>query len=663
VLLRRLLAKRQTRQRAVLSTIVALAIVLGALALWIQALDTTLQTVVYDKALQVSPARVKNQITIVAVDEPTVKSSDVYPLPRRMYADLITALKPMNPTSIAFDISFYDKSPSAQDDALLAAAIKDAGNVFLAMQGIGDGTLGDHVTKFATINLPIPEFTAAAAGVGSVNITPDPDSRVRDAQTIIEGPDGKRYYALPLVAAAKQLRADLTKAHVEGDRLIIPAPLGERALPLNQRGGTAVYYASAPATPTFQQQQPCKIAGEFCVVSMRDVLAGKVGKDLITGRTVFVGFHSVSAIPDYYAVPNSEPGQTMFGVEIWANTAQSIFTNRYPVLKQGFLTTVLQMLLMVAIGVYLVARRHLRGFLYGLGLMVAYVLGGYLLFNAQTGGEVGSGPVEVPSIGYVIPSAFWWVIALGYLLVEERTAVTRTQSTFGRFVTPSVARTILEKEEAGELGLGGEERAVTVLFGDIRGFTTMSEGMTPSILLGHLNRYFDGMVEVVNRFDGTVNKYNGDNIMVIWNAPIEVPDHARKAVQCALEMQKWIQSERAKGGPDVSFGFGINSGSVVAGFLGAKGRMEYTVIGDTANVASRLTSSDIARRDQVACSAETLAALGDDVESVDLGAIAVKGRGEAVRCFQINRVGDIVNPNPAPPPESQVTKAAVAGYH
>src|SRR5207249_9325201 len=159
------------------------------------------------------------------------------------------------------------------------------------------------------------------------------------------------------------------------------------------------------------------------------------------------------------------------------------------------------------------------------------------------------GPVGVPSIGYVIPSAFWWVIALGYVLVEERRAVARTQSTFGRFVTPSVARTILEKEEAGQLGLGGEERTVTVLFGDIRGFTTMSEGMTPATLLEHLNRYFDGMVEVVNRYEGTVNKYNGDNIMVIWNAPIEVKDHARKAVECALEMQKWIQSEREKGGP------------------------------------------------------------------------------------------------------------------
>lgn len=661
-MLARLLAKRQTRQRAVVAALAIVAVLLGVGLQLTEALDTTLQTAFYDKALDLSPAKVKNQITIVAIDDATITTAGVYPLPRRMYADLITALKPLSPTSIAFDVSFYDRSPSAEDDALLAAAIKDAGNVYLAMQGVGDGQLGDHVTKYTQIQLPIPALMSVAAGVGSVNVTPDPDSRVRDSQMVIEDVAGNRYYALPLVAAAKQLRADLTKARVTGGTLAVPAPLGERDLPINRRGGMSIYYAAPPATSTAEQHGFCQIPGEFCVVSMKDVIAGRIPKELITGRTVLIGFHSASAIPDSYAVPNST-GQKMFGVEIWANTAQAIFTNRFPVLKQGFLTTLFWILLITLAGMLLIVRWRLVGFLAAVGVLLLYVVASYVLFSVQTSGDIGNGPVEVPSIGYVVPSAFWWVLALAYLVVEERNAVNRTQTTFGRFVTPSVARTILEKEEAGQLGLGGEDRQVTVLFGDIRGFTTMSEGMTPADLLGHLNRYFDGMVEVVNRFDGTVNKYNGDNIMVIWNAPLEVPDHAKQAVECAIEMQKWIQSERAKGGPDVSFGFGINTGHVVAGFLGAKGRMEYTVIGDTANVASRLTSSDIARRDQVACSAETLATLGDDVETVDLGAIAVKGRAEPVRCFQINRVGSYTNPNPAPAPDIQVTRAAVAGYH
>src|SRR5438132_8950349 len=126
------------------------------------------------------------------------------------------------------------------------------------------------------------------------------------------------------------------------------------------------------------------------------------------------------------------------------------------------------------------------------------------------------------------------------------------------------------------------------------------------------------MGDSVNPDEGTVNAFNGDNIMVLWGAPLGVRDQARKAVECALAMQRWIVAEREKGGLDVSFGFGINTGPVVAGFLGAKGRMEYTVIGDSANVASRLTAADIARRDQVVVSGETLAELGDDVEAIDL---------------------------------------------
>src|SRR5258708_13008032 len=163
----------------------------------------------------------------------------------------------------------------------------------------------------------------------------------------------------------------------------------------------------------------------------------------------------------------------------------------------------------------------------------------------------------------------------------------------------------MDIEESGKLALGGEEKRVTVLFGDIRGFTTLWEGRRPGGVLDTLNRYFEGIVNVVNRYEGTVNKYNGDNIMVLWGAPLPVVDQARKAVQAALEIQRWIVSERGQGGPDVSFGFGINTGPVGAGFLGALGRMEYTVIGHTATVASRLTSDDIARPPPGAVAAAT----------------------------------------------------------
>jgi adenylate cyclase len=649
--------KRHTRQRLVVAGLALVALAIGALLLRMELFDTSLQSIVYDKAIDIGNPPLANQVTIIALDDQTVDQYR-YPLPHQAYTDLLRALKPLNASVIAFDVAFYDAAQNPEDDRALAAAIKDAGNVLLAMQGSGKVTLGDHTERYPVIQLPIPVLRNAAAGVGTVNIHPDPDGRVRYAQLRIEGPDGTTYYSLPLVAAARKVRADLANAERTGDIFTVHAPLGDRVIPIDRRGGMSIYYAAPPAP----EPSDCTNKDLFCVVSMKDVINGAVSRELITGRAVFIGAHTIRAVPDSYPVPNSS-GDSMFGVEIWANAAQSILTNRYPVLKQSDSATLGQLLVLTLAGLLLVLRWRLYGFIGALALLVLYVVGAYVLFSLQTQGPIGAGPVEVPSIAYVIPAVFWWIILLGYLLVEEQITVARTRVTFGRFVTPSVARTIMDREEAGKLALGGEEKRVTVLFGDVRGFTTISEGLAPGILLGHLNRYFDGMVDIVNRYEGTVNKFNGDNIMVLWGAPLEVKDEARKAVECALEMQRWIVSEREKGGPDVSFGFGINTGPVVAGFLGAKGRMEYTVIGDSANVASRLTAADIARRDQVVVSGATLGEIGDDVEAVDLGAVLVKGRAEPVPCWQINRLGHVATPKPAPAPDVPLGRAVVAGYH
>ena len=654
-------ARRQFRQRAVITALCALAIALSSLLTVSRFFDPNMQAAVYDFFITNNPGKLSNQITIVAIDEATVDQYGRWPVPRQAYADMLKALRPHRPSVVAFDVSFFDRSDRESDDLALAAAIKESGNVILAMQGRGSGVGEGGTTRFSDAELPLQLFREVALATGTVNVYPDNDGRVRTAQMVIDTPQG-RHYSLPLVAAARHVRADLAKAELGGDRLTVPAPLAPRVIPLDQGGGTLVYFAAPPATDVKESGSQCPTTGEFCVVSLKAVVEGTVPARLLQNRLILVGAHSIASVPDDYPVPNSA-ARKMYGVEIWANTAASILTNRYPVKDQGTLSTLLQAALVIVGGVILVARFRLFGFLGALGLLIVYSIAQFGWFSIQTGGAVGSGPVPVASLGYLFPAVFWWVIALGYILIEEQLALASTQTTFGRFVTPSVARTIMEREETGRLALGGEEKRVTVLFGDIRGFTTMSEGMGPGTLLNTLNQYFDGMVDIVNRYEGTVNKYNGDNIMVIWGAPLEVQDQARKAVECALELQRFIVAERAKGGPEVSFGFGINTGPVVAGFLGAKGRMEYTVIGDTANVASRLTSSDIARRDQVAVSGVTLAELGDDVKAVDLGAISVKGRAEPVACYQIDRLGAIASPNPAPAPERPIGQAAVAGYH
>lgn len=254
-------SKRHTRQRLVVVGLTLVSLAVGALFLRAEIFDTSLQSVVYDRAITIGSTTLRNQVTIVALDDATVTQYGRYPLPHQAYTDLIRALKPLDASVIAFDVGFYDAAQNPEDDRSLAAAIRDAGNVLLAMQGSGDATLGDHTERYPVVLLPIPVLREAAAGVATVNIHPDPDGRVRYAQLLIDGPDGTTYYSLPLVTAARKVRADLSKGIRDEDLFTVPAPLGDRVMPIDRRGGMSIYYAAQPAPSTSDKTKyPCKSA-------------------------------------------------------------------------------------------------------------------------------------------------------------------------------------------------------------------------------------------------------------------------------------------------------------------------------------------------------------------------------------------------------------------
>jgi CHASE2 domain-containing sensor protein len=464
----RVLLGRRQRQRAILAALAVVGTLLGALSFNAHLLDPSLQAATYDTYITYAPGKLSNQVTVVALDDRTVARYGTYPVPRQAYVDLLGALKPMGPRAIAFDIGFYDDSPNADQDRALAAGIRDAGNVILAMQGAGGRIDADGSVRYTAELLPISILRQAAAGVASVNILPDEDSRVRKAELVVDTPSG-RYHALPLVAAARSLLGAKLVAGDErsiarhGDALVLPgrAPLPDRVMPIDESGHMPVYYAAPPASDLGARDanaKPCADRLEFCIVSLADVVAGMVPRDLIANRTVFVGAHSLAAVPDNYPVPNSGAGK-MWGVEIWANAAASIFTNRFPQTRESFTVTVAEMLVATLGGILLVARFRLYGFLAAIVALVAYGYARFLLFVGATSSPVGDGPIAVASYGYLVPAAFWWVVGLGYLLVEEQRAVRRTQATFGRFVTPSVARTIIDIEESGKATSAASRRS------------------------------------------------------------------------------------------------------------------------------------------------------------------------------------------------------------
>ena len=227
------------------------------------------------------------------------------------------------------------------------------------------------------------------------------------------------------------------------------------------------------------------------------------------------------------------------------------------------------------------------------------------------------------------------------------------ETAFGRYVSPAVLERLRTRQDAG--GVATEKRVATVMFTDIRGFTALSAELLPEQVIALLNRYMSLLIEVVARHDGYINKFIGDAIVVVWNAPLDQPDHAARALRCAREMQVALRranAEHAFGDRMVEMGVGINTGPLVMGNLGNERAVEFAVIGDTVNVASRCCSKALAG--QVVCTPavlETAAAEdpGTRAGFASLGPVELKGKG-AVELFAAAPLDEAPRPDHHPAP-------------
>jgi adenylate cyclase len=239
--------------------------------------------------------------------------------------------------------------------------------------------------------------------------------------------------------------------------------------------------------------------------------------------------------------------------------------------------------------------------------------------------------------------------------IEDEAA---TRARFERLLSPN----LVDQVVAGKLQMerGGELRRVTVLFSDIRGFTSMSEKMEAPEVVSMLNEYFEEMVDVLFRHEGTLDKYVGDEIMALFGAPILRPEDPANAVNCAVEMQKRLREfnrlREVRQEPPIQIGIGINTGEAVFGALGSSKTMQYTVVGDTVNVASRLCS--LAQAGEIIVSEDTYHALGDKFETVELPRARVKGKSGELRVWNVvghaSAQPELTKPvQAATPPEGQ----------
>jgi adenylate cyclase len=639
-------------------------------------------------------------VVVVAVDEKSVQALGRWPWPRQVLARALDRLRDAGVAAVGLDMTFTDEVPderaqayaeavakldqvlaetpepspalltlredlkgrsNSSGDEALAAALARAPQVVqgviaysrneraqFASQALErEPALSGHLIRrfpgsvpgsFHEVNpeklvawrshsiqIPLPAFVQASKRLGHFNVAPDFDGTVRRVPLFIllEGPAGL-IPQLELQTAAAYLHSEVEPAYdpemrrITGARLRrpdgtllpleVPVPFDDPLVPVNYPG-------------------PGKV---FPTVSLADVVEGKADPAALQGKAALLGVTLVGNF-DQRVTPFSE-----FEPGLYIHAA--FLSN---ILSQDFLTRPLyarplELLFMLGASLLLARLLPRVRFAWKLGatalLLASWLTVDQLLFAR------GIQVATVLPLGSVIFSAFG-VIFLGYFSVDAEKA--RLRDTFQHYLDASVMEQVLANPE--KLKLGGERKELSVLFSDIRGFTTLSERMTPEQLVAFINQYLTPMTDIVFTNGGTLDKYIGDAIMAFWGAPVDQPDHALRACRAALgfveKLDELRAGWRAAGLPEVDIGVGINSGFMNVGHMGTASRFNYTVMGDAVNLASRLEGLNKTYDTRILISAETYTHVQGRVTSRRLGVVRVKGKQSVTDIYELRAMG------------------------
>lgn len=568
-------------------------------------------------ALQSEPDR---DIVIVDIDEHSLAEMSVsvgrWPWPRSLHAELVEGIERQRPRAIVFDILFSDPDfTRPEGDQYLADVILATDNTYFPMllldaQSAAKGirlsqfgsmlgiTPGPRAEPSARVSLVLPLPALLETGrLGVHNAVADKDGVVR-RYPIYHDTQGWRIPSLPARVAAGM-----------GFQL----PL-ENEIVLNWHGRalsfSRVSYADVYAD--FQRRQPLRPGNEF------------TGKIVIIGATA-TGLHDIRATPIDGFYP---------GVEILA-TAIDNLKNGNPLRHlPDWVPTLISMLLLAALGLVFAGHRNVSR----IGAVLGVVTGGLIVASSAALYWRYLLPV-LPSL--IFAWTFYVVAALMEYLREHREREVAV-ATFGRFLDPRVVKSLVERGETAQ-SMSGKSGEISVLFSDIRGFTTLSESSTAEQVVELLNSYFTVQEGAIFAQQGTLDKYIGDAIMAFWGAPEIQPDHALRAVAAALDMSVRLERFREQSGAlgsQLEIGIGVHSGPAVVGFIGSENRQDYTAIGDTVNLASRIETETknicrvLVSEDTRRLCEQQAGSAGCPYLFIDRGSFQVKGRMQPVHLFE-----------------------------
>ncbi len=626
----------------------------------------------FDNYNLMKPRLSSGAAVIVDIDEASLKKIGQMPWPRDVMADLVTKLNEMGVKVIVFDIVFSEadrSSPSfiaetlgerpeftelvqkigeiPDNDILFGEAIKNAGNVVTGFSFTNENTdrapfqkgifrgknLENYVPSLAGATVNLKEIARDAAGSGSFFVSTDTDGIIRRVPMLIahKRPDSNIvsiYPSLSLEAVrvyegergGTVKLADERYARLDPNRFGVESiEIGKdkRAVPTNARGEFLVYFAKS---------------SKDWYIPAHSILEGTYPAENIRDKVVLIGTSAVG-LKDI----RSTPLDTFIpGAEVHLNIIDQILQGEFlsrPIEAEGA-----EAVSILLVGLFIIAFSSFIGAALQ-ALVVILVIGGAIFIGSYTFSAYGL-LIDITYPSFCVLAIFMLSTILTYLRTEkERRAV---RQAFGLYISPDFMKELTANPD--KLRLGGENRELTVMFTDIRKFTSISEDMRPEELIQLMNDFLTPMSDLVMQNRGTIDKYIGDAMMAFWNAPLDDPDHARHACKAALGMQAALEpinavlearaKERGKVPGLLKTGIGLNTGLCAVGNMGSKQRFAYSVLGDTVNLASRLEGQTKTYEVNILIGEKTWNGVRD-FAGLELDLVQVMGRSQPVRIYTL----------------------------